>query len=511
MDNLLNLQIVFERLQISGVESEIVPSPDMPGLRGFCFYEPGTVPADFLTICVREYGEEIPVKGSLLLVGDWEKEELQGVSEYIRILSIPHFRLVNILENIFSYYKELEMRLQKTLSMDDSIQEICMIGVEHFHQPVFVHDENYYILACPKVVPGLTVFDYDSQIKTYMQDEKTLLNFRTSAAYQATLTTQGGHLWVSDYSDEKSLYVNIWDEQVYRGRLVVVEENETPGKLREVGHFGDIIRQAIVNNFTYQSIVPDPLKEIFIDALNGIPLSSELLVRKAELVGWKANDMYVCGMAAFIGKGGMSRYLAYSVCHSMQKQVPGIRLFCNNEAIYFIVNLTACGLSMRELRMRMPYVIREYMLQIGVSNIFYHFQDFPIFLKQAEIALFYSLENNRTSWYREFRENALQYWLIHGLGELTKDGMIAAELNLLKEYDEKNGSDLYQTLKVYLMEERNSTLTTQILKIHRSTLPYRLKRIEELTGLNLDDCRVRMYLLMSYAVEGEDLITMYGG
>ena len=510
MENLLNLQIIFERLLDSGVEAVLVPSPDMPGLRGLCFYEGATEPEDPLIICVKGHGDALPEKGSLLLIGDWREDELRGLKGYIHVLSCSPFQLVNILERIFSYYKDLEIRLLKALSAGNSIQEISLLAVEHFGEPVFVHDENFYILSCPKAVPGMADFDYDNHIKAYMQDEKTLLNFQTSAAYQETLTNRGGQIWVSDFNDDKCLYVNIWDDQVYKGRLVVQERRGTAGKLREVGYFGEILRQAIVSSAAYRNNAPDPLKEILIDAINGEQQSPELMIQRAELVGWKADDAYVCGMAAFIGRGVMSQYLVSSVCNSIEKQIQGSRSFYYSGAIYTIVNLTEGGITLNELRMQMSYTIREYMLHIGVSDMFCHIQELPIHWKQAEVALLYSLGDKRTNWYREFRENALQYWLIHGLGKLTREGIIAAELNLLKDYDRKNGSELYQTLKVYLMEERNSTITTQLLKIHRSTLPYRLKRIEELTGLNLDDFRTRMYLLMSFTAEDGELVSMQG-
>ena len=96
--------------------------------------------------------------------------------------------------------------------------------------------------------------------------------------------------------------------------------------------------------------------------------------------------------------------------------------------------------------------------------------------------------------------------MIKGLGELTRDTIISGDLTILKSYDGEKGTDLYQTLKVYLTHERNSTLPAQILKIQRSTLPHRLERIENLTGMNLDDFQTRLYLLMSFALEDKGLI-----
>ena len=110
------------------------------------------------------------------------------------------------------------------------------------------------------------------------------------------------------------------------------------------------------------------------------------------------------------------------------------------------------------------------------------------------------------SWYNEFRDAALPYWLLNGVGQLTEEGIVAEALNVLKEYDADTGSELYVTLKTYLIAERNSTLTAQQLRVHRSTLPHRLERIRTLTGLDLDDFATRLYLLMSFALEDRDIM-----
>ena len=64
-------------------------------------------------------------------------------------------------------------------------------------------------------------------------------------------------------------------------------------------------------------------------------------------------------------------------------------------------------------------------------------------------------------------------------------------LGALIDYDEKAGSQLLPTLDAFFAANGNLSKTAEILFVHRNTLMYRLKRIEDLTGMSLDDPETR--------------------
>ena len=64
----------------------------------------------------------------------------------------------------------------------------------------------------------------------------------------------------------------------------------------------------------------------------------------------------------------------------------------------------------------------------------------------------------------------------------------------LVEHDEKRGSDLVKTLKVYFAANANASEAADRLFLHRNSMAYRLERIGTLTGLDLRDHRVALAL-----------------
>ena len=62
-----------------------------------------------------------------------------------------------------------------------------------------------------------------------------------------------------------------------------------------------------------------------------------------------------------------------------------------------------------------------------------------------------------------------------------------SKLDKLEEYDHANGTFLQETLLEYFMNGFNSVKASEALFIHRNSLIYRLKKIEELLEIELND------------------------
>ena len=81
-------------------------------------------------------------------------------------------------------------------------------------------------------------------------------------------------------------------------------------------------------------------------------------------------------------------------------------------------------------------------------------------------------------------------WSVQGLYTYTtplfkEAGLSDYRLLRLLQEDRENNTDLYYTLKVYLLNENNVTMEADSLHIHRNTLVYRLEKIQKKTGLDV--------------------------
>ena len=87
------------------------------------------------------------------------------------------------------------------------------------------------------------------------------------------------------------------------------------------------------------------------------------------------------------------------------------------------------------------------------------------------------------------------------LGQMFEGLACSAELRPFREligrveaYDREHNSDLIRTLRVYFAANANVSEAADRLYLHRNSLPYRLARVQDLTGLDLKDHRARLAL-----------------
>ncbi len=97
------------------------------------------------------------------------------------------------------------------------------------------------------------------------------------------------------------------------------------------------------------------------------------------------------------------------------------------------------------------------------------------------------------------------YGLLLGLQDtLSLEVFYDSVLGKLQEYDTQNSSDLVRSLACFLEANGHWGDAAETLYVHRHTLRYRMKRVEEITGRDLDQSQDRMEFWL--ALKAKELI-----
>lgn len=140
---------------------------------------------------------------------------------------------------------------------------------------------------------------------------------------------------------------------------------------------------------------------------------------------------------------------------------------------------------------------------IGLSSTLAGLEELPQGLKQARMALAIAASVDSVAHYDDFGS------FVDVTGGMSVDQMrsfVETVLGEIHAYDERRGTELIDTLKVFIEKDGQAPEAAIALSVHVNTLHKRLHRIEELSGLNLrsfrDVARVTLALDMLPTVTG---------
>jgi sugar diacid utilization regulator len=123
--------------------------------------------------------------------------------------------------------------------------------------------------------------------------------------------------------------------------------------------------------------------------------------------------------------------------------------------------------------------------------------DLPNSYRQAQLALKIQRSSAAPGQVSVFEDLGVYRVLAEVPDTAALEGFIRQWLGPLLDYDASRGSDLVATLSAYLECGGSYDTTATALSLHRSTLRYRLRRLREVSGLDLGDPDIRFNLQLA--------------
>jgi DNA-binding PucR family transcriptional regulator len=124
---------------------------------------------------------------------------------------------------------------------------------------------------------------------------------------------------------------------------------------------------------------------------------------------------------------------------------------------------------------------------LGVGGLCNVLSDFPRSYREAQLAL--RIRETVADARRVlFFDQLGAYRLLAELGDPGAiDRFVGEWLGTLISYDSDHRTDLVTTLGTYLERRGNHKVTATALSVHRNTLNYRMRRVAEISGHDLED------------------------
>lgn len=424
--------------------------------------------------------------------------KIPGSANHMLCPPFPDEVILDRILEIFSRFRDWEDTLDRLLYRNASLQELCEAGARILENPVWIHDDWFVMMAMSSEFSRIMEPEYLMSSSKGFVPRAVVEDFRNDSSYLETYAHHGAHIWYAPEYNHASLYVNLWEGTVYKGRLLVAKNNrdflDRDFLLAEALTQRALMllrRKTLGNDEIYQN-----MDDIIFALLQGTSRDSLDLEHLLSILRWQKQDRFLC--LRFRTQSGGQEVLTRHMIHSdLFRCFPDSYVLLDHQEQCVILNLTQRKNSPSQIRHQLASLCRDNCLYAGIGSPAEGIRELHASYVQAGIALESAIRKQHAQWLMFFSECTLDYITRSVDSPLTPRHLVSPDLILLKAYDAENRTPYFETLRQYLLLERDVPKTSEKLIVHRTTLLYRLKKIQSLIRLNLDDPWQRLQLMLS--------------
>ncbi len=182
----------------------------------------------------------------------------------------------------------------------------------------------------------------------------------------------------------------------------------------------------------------------------------------------------------------------------IESRFPNSKVLIYNGQIITLIFTPSDSVLPKEYIETAQKICIENELYAGLSNSFTDIMKFVDYYKQALRAI----EMGGTSETKPGVSVYADHYMDHIQALFTnvesRETFCHPIMKKLMDYDKEHKSELAKTLYTYLKCERNMAATAEAMQMHRTSLVYRFKKINDLIDNDLEDYNLRQYLILSY-------------
>lgn len=442
------------------------------------------------TVYVCRSEEVIPtMPGQILCVNRWD---------YFFIAHDNLEEIFEMVQNIIDDYLEWDLNVRDRVDEKCSLQDLMEMAEPFLRTMVSVMDSGYIIqgVAGMEDAPGF----HEKDRLEFVQNKPVPVDHvaEYNDIIRSHINEKSPYLFREPILKAWFLVQNIYFYGWFSGFCIAAVENEeVPTAKRQLF---EVLCLQVHRWFEHNHSIPriSGQHALFLKILQEDPSMDRNAVRLLfdELQWFQEDEKYLVKVKDMTGNTLIYEHLirqitqVFSYCYVLDYQGS------------IILAINAARLNLSNLLEQLKYMFRKLDVVFGISFPFHDIFSMPQALKQASIAMDFAIAHNRkTAW---CEESTLEY-VKQVLSEKLTADVEEPFLKNLRRYDKQHGTEYYQTLYVFLQQERSPKRASETLHIHKNTLLYRIKKIEETGAVDLDSAACRQKLMLSYYIYGDQI------
>ncbi|MDO4515139.1 MAG: helix-turn-helix domain-containing protein [Lachnospiraceae bacterium] len=422
----------------------------------------------------------------------------------IRIHNITKNVAFEIIQGIIDFYDGWAEALDIAL-MNPNKSELIQIIWQVFQNPILLFDDNYHVIAMTRQYGYHEIdeeWDYLLQfgcsslrcMRTVRESFKN--HVKTDDVPELVTIRQPG------FNLKKNMSIPIMISNIRVGRLWVIEHE------REL-NLGDVLLLQYICEHIKKNLDKDiarPTKlvnpSVILDIVEGNPVDSQDLQRVMSYLGWKEDDFYRVLLMHFKDTENPEAWQQRLQMCSMALSSIFVHMAVIpvNQTILLVLDDNIqekkwTRENMEEILEHNGAVLTGGYSIRGIHNIKYSYQ---------QALYLYNKRDERSDKRVFYYPNAVSY-IMERLWHPDSDIQTLLyschpDIVGLWKMDMISGNPGVETLYCFLQNERSLVDTAAALHVHRSTLVYRVKKLEESVYGGLNDAYTREYVYLSIKI-----------
>ncbi len=434
---------------------------------------------------------------SIICIGKGSDQETNWEFLYVHA-NTDRDALLNQLLDCFVRFADWDQRLMKACYGGASLHELGTIALEVFQNCISCWDaQERMLFVCYYSENAELPFLYPQNENDYLdEDMKKILD--QTPVYQQALQKREPALYPVGTYATTTLYYNLFDHDVHLAHLGIepYDREFLPSDYSLIQHFGNYVKLALIKYNSLRVGGSRKFDEILYQYLKQGYFAKKEAEKELRKYGWKLGDSYRCMLLCF-SEDDVAAVSLYGCMIYLMNLYSDLYIYKMEERLLVIFHQQSLDRDI--LRMEhLLYFLDKNDAYAGVSNAFQGFEQLALYYQQAELTLEAGLKHAKGKRLHQFDELALDILIENGIGALPLSLYFTSALWALVRYDREKNAELIKTLRMYLNCNFHAAQTFAALHIHKTTFAYRMERIKKISGFDLKDYRVRLYLMMLF-------------
>ena len=475
-------------------------SADYP-ISGVSLWTGGPVKPDTLYLCIG--GDPIPGIYPLYIVTNGERPEGEGW--YLTVQDADVMGAVNHFFQVWMTFQQWWERCRELARVQHDLSALLDAGAGYLGADMVIIDRDYRYDggSLSGKFESNDFFSASEDMDAKAVEDLYVMNPR----FDETFQTDG--LVYYPYPNDQNhalYYYNLRYDGLYLGRLLlrIPEELDSLCLRHLADGFGALVSECYEYHYLRknQGMPRHSVYDAWKMILAGQTVDQEHTDQRLASMGWHPDDRY--RIAWLISNGyfrSQETLKFYAV--QLEQAFPACIAAQFDDGIFMLHNLERE--TDPDFRQKLAGFLREHLLIVGISNVFSDFYDSRRYAGQGREALKLGLHRNPSLWRFEFRDYLSDYVLQQCLSQYSARDLCSDGLGKLLRYDgEHPEMELAHTLEMYYSCKFNAAEAAKKLFIHRTTMFYRLNKIQEISDIDHENPEARLHLMLSFALLREE-------